>query len=216
MVIVHFMEIELRLEEEKDYRQVEELTREAFWNIHFPGCDEHLIIHNLRKAKEFVKKLDFVAIHNNRIVGNIVYVKTKVKDNDKEYSIVTFGPISVLPEYQNNGIGSKLINHTLRLSKEMGYKAVIIYGDPEYYKRFGFKASKEYNITNKDKKYPAALLVLELYSNALNGIKGIFDEGTVYETDEKELEKFDGQFNKKEKIITKTQEKFTKTANEYL
>jgi predicted N-acetyltransferase YhbS len=186
--IINFMEIVLRLEEEKDYRLVEELTRDAFWNIHFPGCNEHFVIHNLRKANEFIKELDFVAIYCNEIIGNIVYVEAKIKDNDKEHKILTFGPVSVLPEYQNKGIGSKLINHTIKLSREMGYKAIIIYGDPEYYKRFGFKASKDYNITNKDKKYPAALLVLELHSNVLNGIKGTFDEGAIYEIDEKEME----------------------------
>jgi predicted N-acetyltransferase YhbS len=210
------MEIKLRPEEEKDYRLVEELTREAFWNVNFPGCAEHLLIHNLRKAREFIKKLDFVAIHNNKIVGNIVYVEAKVKNNDKEYTVLTFGPLSVLPEYQDKGIGGKLINHTIKLSKEMGYKAIIIYGDPEYYKRFGFKESKEYNITNKDKKYPAALLVFELYSKALNGIKGIFDEGKIYEIDEKEFEEFDKGFNKKEKGVTKSQERFMEIANKYL
>jgi predicted N-acetyltransferase YhbS len=54
------MEISLRLEEEKDYRIVEELTREAFWNLYIPGYDEHLLVHNLRKSKEYVKNLDFV------------------------------------------------------------------------------------------------------------------------------------------------------------
>jgi len=124
------MDIELRLEEEKDYFIVENITREAFWNHHVPGCDEHLLIHNLRKTNEFIKELDFVAINNNKIIGNIVYVKAKIINNDMEYTVLTFGPISVLPEYQNNGIGSKLINHTVKISKEMGYKCIIIYGDP--------------------------------------------------------------------------------------
>jgi predicted N-acetyltransferase YhbS len=162
------MEIELRLEEENDFRSVEELTREAFWNHHVPGCDEHLLIHNLRNAKDFIRELDFVAIHNNQIVGNIVYAKAKIINNGLEYTVLTFGPLSVLPEYQNKGIGGKLINHTVKLAKDMDYKCIIIYGDPEYYKRFGFMVSKQYRITNKDKKYPAALLVLELYPNALN------------------------------------------------
>ncbi|KZX15932.1 GNAT family N-acetyltransferase [Methanobrevibacter curvatus] len=210
------MEIILRLEEEKDYRIVEELSREAFWNVHFPGCDEHLLIHNLRKTNEFIKELDFVAIYENEIIGNIVYVESKIKDMDKEYVVLTFGPISVLPKYQNKGIGSKLIKHTLNLSKDMGYKAIIIYGDPEYYKRFGFKESKKYNITNKDKKYPATLLVLELYPNALNGIKGIFDEGKMYEINEKEFEEFEKEFYKKEKGITKTQERFNELVNKTL
>jgi predicted N-acetyltransferase YhbS len=214
--MVMFMEIALRLEEEKDYKAVEELTREAFWNVHFPGCDEHLLIHNLRKAKEFVNELDFLAIYNNEIVGNIVYAEAKIKNIDNEYTILTFGPISVLPKYQNKGIGGQLINHTIKLSKEKGYKAIIIYGDPEYYKRFGFKESKTYTITNKDKKYPAALLVLELYPNALNGIEGIFDEGKIYEVDEHELEAFEKRFRTKEKGYAKTQERFKELANKYL
>ena len=115
------MKIILRLEEEKDYKIVENLTREAFWNNHVPGCDEHLLIHNLRRAKDFIKELDFVAIFNETIIGNIVYVKTKIINNDIEHTVLTFGPLSVLPEYQNKGVGSKLIDNTIKLSKEMGY-----------------------------------------------------------------------------------------------
>ena len=210
------MKIELRPEEEKDYRIVEELTREAFWNIYFPGGNEHLLIHNLRKAKEFIRDLDFVAISDNKITGNIVYAEAKIIDSEKERIVLTFGPISVLPEYQNRGIGAKLIKHTAQLAKKMGYKAIIIYGDPEYYKRFGFKESKEYNITNKAGKYPAALLVLELYPGALNGIKGIFYEGKIYEVDEKELEEFEKGFSEKEKLKTKTQERFLELSNKFL
>ena len=210
------MDIKLRLEEEKDYKIVEELTREAFWNNHVPGCDEHLLIHNLRKSKEFINELDLVAIYDNKIVGNIVYVKSKIINNDLEHIVLTFGPVSVLPEFQNKGIGGKLINHTIKLSKEMSYKGIIIYGDPEYYKRFGFKESIQFKITNKDKKYPVALLVLELYPNALNGIEGIFDEGKVYEVDKNELEEFDKEFPKKEKGHSKTQERFNELLDKYI
>ena len=210
------MEIELRLEEEKDYKTVENITREAFWNNYVPGCDEHLLAHNLRKTNVFIKELDFVALHNNKIVGNIMYAKSTIKNNGSEYTVLTFGPLSVLPEYQNKGIGGKLINHTIELSKEMGYKGIIIYGDPEYYKRFGFRESKEYKITNKDKKFPAALLVLELYPNALNGIEGIFDEGKAYEIDKNEAERFEKSFITKEKGYLKTQERFKELSNKYL
>jgi len=210
------MEIELRLEEEKDYRLVEELTREAFWNIYVPGCNEHLLIHNVRKAKQFIKQLDYVAVCNNEIVGNIVYVESKITSANKEYAVLTFGPVSVLPKYQSKGIGSALINHTIKLSKDMGYKAIVIYGDPEYYKRFGFKPSKEYRITNQEGKYPAALLVLELFQNSLDGINGRFDEGTLYEVSETELEEFEKGFSNKEKGYAKTQERFKELSGAYL
>jgi len=210
------MEITLRLEEEKDFAIVEDLTREAFWNVYCPGADEHLLAHNLRKTDVFIKELDFVAIDNDKIIGNIMYAKATIKNNDLEYTVLTFGPISVLPEYQNKGIGGKLINHTIKLSKEMGYKAIIIYGASEYYKKFGFKVSKEYKITNKDKKFPAALLVLELYPNALNGIEGIFDEGKAYEIDKNEAKEFDRKFIAKEKGYSKSQERFKEVVNKYL
>jgi predicted N-acetyltransferase YhbS len=85
----------------------------------------------------------------------------------------------------------------------MGYKAIIIYGDPAYYSRFGFKEAKNYNITDKEGNFPSALLVLELYQNALNGINGIFDEGENYNINESELAEFEKGFVKKEKGIPK-------------
>jgi predicted N-acetyltransferase YhbS len=210
------VKITLRPEEEKDFSAVENLTREAFWNVYCPGADEHLLVHNLRKTDVFIKELDFAALDNNKIIGNIMYAKAAIKNDDLEYTVLTFGPVSVLPEYQNKGIGGKLINRTIELSKEMGYKAIIIYGDPEYYKRFGFKESKEYKITNKDKKFPAALLVLELYPKALNGIEGIFDEGKAYEIDKNEAEEFDKKFIAKEKGYSKSQDRFKELSNKYL
>ena len=211
------MKVSLRLEEENDYRIVEEVTREAFWNVHQPGADEHLLIHNLRNAKEFVKALDFVAIYEDAIVGNIVYVELEIKGNDGvAHPILTFGPVSVLPRLQNKGIGSQLINHTISLAKDMGYRAILIYGDPDYYKRFGFKISKDYNITNKDGKYPAAMQILELYPNALQGITGVCDEGELYSINPDEAKAFDASFPHKEKAKTPTQERFNELANKFL
>ena len=210
------MEITLRLEEEQDHQTVENLTREAFWNIHLPGADEHLLIHHLRNAKEFVKDLDFVAIFDNEIIGNIVYVEAKISDTEKEHTVLTFGPLSVLPEYQHRGVGTQLVEHTIKLAKEMAYKAILIYGDPEYYKRFGFREAKDYGITNMDGKYPAALLALELYQDALHDVKGKFDEGEIYHVDEDELMEFDKQFPEKEKCTTESQEKHLAIVDTFL
>ncbi len=211
------MEIKLRLEEEKDYRQVEEVTREAFWNVYALGCDEHLLVHRLREEKQFIKALDFVATHHDKIVGNIIYVEGKIiTNNGKEHKVATFGPVSVLPEYQHKGIGSALITHTAQLAKEMGYPAILIYGEPEYYKRFGFKLSKEYGITNQDGKYPAAMQVWELYPDALKGIEGIYDEGGIYAIDPEELLEFEKSFPEKEKKHTKTQERFLEMVSKFI
>lgn len=210
------MNIQLRLEEERDYRRVEEVTREAFWNVYAMGCDEHFLVHRMRNFPQFVRELDFVAIHNGEVVGNIVYVEAKLMVGDRVQPMLAFGPVSVLPEYQGKGIGALLITHTAQLAREMGHKAILIYGDPLYYQRFGFKESKEYNITNGDHRFPAAMLVLELYPGALKGIEGVYDEGNIYEMDRAEIEEFDKTFPTKEKVFTRTQERFLEMVNKFL
>jgi predicted N-acetyltransferase YhbS len=212
------MDIILRRETEKDYRAVEELTREAFWNIYVPGCSEHLILHRLRGAKAFVRELDYVAVQGGKIAGSIVYAETAViSPAGAAHKVLTFGPVSVAPELQGRGIGSALIKNTLRLARKTDWPAVVIYGDPEYYRRFGFRASKEFGITGKNGKFPAALLVLELRENAPANIAGFFDEGSAYdEAGEKELEEFDRQFPPKEKGYLKSQDRFRELSEMFL
>jgi predicted N-acetyltransferase YhbS len=195
----------LRLEEENDFNTVENLTREAFWNVYRPGCDEHLLIHNMRNSNQFIKELDYVAIYNDEIAGNIVYAKAKVINETNEYNVITFGPVSVLPIHQKKGIGRKLIELTVQKAKEMGYNAIIIYGSPKYYERFGFTNSKEYGITDMEGNYNDALMVLELYPEALKNINGNFFEGNIYKVDKNELEIFEKKFPYKEKLVLDTQ-----------
>ncbi len=100
------MNIELRQEESKDYYETENVTREAFWNYYSPACSEHYLIHIMRDDDSFIPELDVVAVVDNKIVGNVVYLKSVISgDNGKEYDVLSLGPISVLPEYQKQGIG---------------------------------------------------------------------------------------------------------------
>ena len=206
MTIQEVPDIVLRPEKETDYYAVEHLTREAFWNVHCPGCDEHLLIHHMRSADAFIKELDYVAVYHNEIIGHIAYAKTNIFGNDgTEYGVITFGPVSVLPVYQKKGIGKKLITHTIAKAAEMGFNAILIYGFPEYYTRFGFVNSKKYKITNMEGNYHDALMALELYSGALEHISGKFCEGDIYDIDKSKLEPFEKNFPYKEKLVLDTQ-----------
>lgn len=166
--------INLRLEEPKDYKEVENLTREAFWNVYIPGCDEHYIIHIMRKSDAFIKELDIVAELGDKIVGNIVYSKAKILCDDKtSYNdVICFGPISVLPEFQNRGVGGRLIEHSKEVARKLGYRGILIYGDPDYYKRYGFVPAENYEIGTPDDMYSAPLQAFELYNGALKKLQG--------------------------------------------
>lgn len=188
----------IRLEEEKDYFETENLTREAFWNVYREGCFEHLIIHNLRKDKSFVKELDYCIEIDNKIIANIVYAKGKLKlENGNIREILIFGPVSVLPKYQKKGYGEKLINYTIEKAKELGFDAIVIMGNPNYYKKFGFESCSKYKIYYEglDKNEEAPFFMIKILNdNNIENLKGIYSDPDCYKADEKELEEFDKKF----------------------
>ncbi|MFV0468888.1 MAG: GNAT family N-acetyltransferase [Dysgonomonas sp.] len=171
----------LQNEQPEDYRIVEELTREAFWNHHMPGGgDEHYLLHIMRNADCFIRELDVVAEADGKIVGNIIYTKANVISDDGNcHEVISFGPLSVLPEFQGMGIGGKLIESTKITAKELGYKAILIYGDPEYYCSFGFTAAETFKIGTADNMYALPLQAQELVPGALSKIGGRFFEDAV-------------------------------------
>lgn len=204
------MNIELRREQPPDYRETENMTREAFWNHYSPGCDEHYLLHIARGCPAFVPELDIIAVHDGKIVGNIIYLKALIAGDDgTQYEVLSLGPISVLPEYQSKGIGRKMIAYTKKVAHEMGFRAILLCGDPEIYSRFGFIPAEALGIRTADNMFMAALHLCELYEGALSGIKGWYYEDSIYSVDEKPAAEFDSQFPMKEKIVgTPTQKRF--------
>lgn len=202
------MDLILRNETSADYRVVEELTREAFWNVNVPGCDEHYLMHILRDSADFIPALDIVALSGNRVVGNIAYTRSAVLRGDAvACETVTFGPLSVLPQFQRQGVGGALIRHTLALAGKMGFGAVVILGDPAYYSRFGFEAAEKYGIMFEN-KFAAALQVYELRPGALESVSGVFRDSPAFHYDQAAAEAFDKTFPKKEKLVTPSQARF--------
>jgi putative acetyltransferase len=204
----------IRNEEKKDYRTVEQLVREAFWNLYVPGCNEHFVLNNLRESSDFIHELDFVTEKEGQIVGQIAYSRGIIKGKqgeDKE--VISFGPLSVLPAFQKRGIGSALITHTIDLARDMGYPAVCIYGDPRYYSRFGFRCGEKYEIKTADDKFAVALQVLELGQGALNNVSGRFVESAAFAVDETEFAQYDATFPFREKKETDSQREFALLAS---
>jgi predicted N-acetyltransferase YhbS len=199
----------IRNEQTEDYRTVEELVREAFWNLYVPGCNEHYMLHNLRMSGDFIPELDFVAEKEGQIVGQIVYSRGIIKGKGTENKeVITFGPVSVLPAFQKRGIGSALITHTISLARDMGCPAICIYGDPRYYTRFGFRCGEKYEIKTAEDKFAVSLQVLELRHGALNSVSGRFVESAAFAVDETGFAQYDATFPFKEKKETESQREF--------
>lgn len=201
--------VEIRNETEKDYKIVEEITRKAFYNLYVPGCAEHYLVHIMRRHKDFLPELDFVIELDGQVIGNIMYTRAELVDENGEIKeIVTFGPVSILPEYQRMGYGKILMEHSFEKASELGYDAIVIFGNPGNYVARGFKSCKKYNVCLEDGTFPSAMLVKELKPGTLDGRKWVYHDSEVMQLDEKEAQLFDDGLEKMEKKYQPSQEEF--------
>lgn len=201
--------LQIRNEEERDYKAVEDLTRRAFYNVHRPGCTEHYLVHIMRQHRDFLSELDFVMELDGRVMGNIMYTRAALVDESGgEKEILTFGPVSIAPEYQRQGFGKRLMEHSFARALELGYEAVVIFGSPANYVSRGFQSCRKLRVCVEGGKYPAAMLVKELRPGALEGKAWVYHESPVMEIREEDALAFDDALEKLEKKHLPSQEEF--------
>ena len=202
----------IRRETEADYRAVEELTREAFWNVYVPGASEHYYVHTMRSHPDFIPELAFVLELDGEIIGNIMYTKAWLEDESgNRREILSFGPICVAPKYQRMKLGKLLIEHSFAAAREMGYDVNINFGNPGNYMSRGFVSCKKKNVSFvQEGNFPTALLVCELVPGVLDGKKWMYIPSTAADCcdDTCAVEAFDATFPKKEKEWRPSQEEF--------
>lgn len=191
----------LRRETPQDYRAVEELTREAFWNVYRPGCTEHFVLHQFRDRAAFIPELDLVMEVDGRLAGHVMYVHSAIRtDEGREVSIMTFGPISIAPQFQRRGLGSALVKESLDRARALGAGAVAITGNPDFYGKCGFVPGKRLGVRYAEDPEADYFLICELQPGFLDGITGTFRDPEGYLVDDAAAEAFDATFPPKEKL----------------
>ena len=195
--------ITIRLETKDDYRNVENLTREAFWNVYRPGCMEYYVLHCYRDDPAFVPELDFVMELDGELIGQVIYVWSEIDcDDGRKVPIMTFGPIGIAPAYKRQGYGKKLLDYSMEKAKEMGAGALAITGNIDFYGKSGFVPAKIKGIRYADDPEADYFLIKELTPGFLDGISGTYKDPVGYfacEKDPEGFERFEATFPKKEK-----------------
>lgn len=193
----------IRGEEEKEYREVENLVREAFWNVYRPGCLEHYVLHQLRSDPAFVPELDFVMEKDGQLIGQNMFMRAVIKaDDGRDIPIMTMGPICIAPEYKRKGYGKILLDYSLEKAAELGAGALCFEGNIDFYGKSGFDYARKFGIRYHDLPEGADdsfFLCKELKPGYLDGITGEYAPPQGYLVDEAEAEAFDGAFPFKEK-----------------
>ena len=193
----------IRLEEEKDYRDVENLVRESFWNVYRPGCSEHYVIHVLRDDPAFVPELDFVMEQDGKLIGQNMFMKTIIEaDDGRTIDVLTMGPIGITPELKRKGYGKALLNYCLEKATEMGFGAVLFEGNMGFYSHCGFDYASKFGIRYHDLPEDADssfFLCRELIPGYLDDVTGVYQTPQGYYVKDEDVEEFDKQFPPKEK-----------------
>lgn len=202
---IDIQKITFRNETPADYRAVENLTREAFWNVYKPGCDEHYVLHCFRGRNDFVPELDIIMEENGVLVGHVMFARCFIKmERGGKLPIMTFGPISILPEFQRKGYGSLLLRYAMQKAKNIGCGALAITGNIGFYGKNGFVVAKTKGVRYEADPEADYFLIAELIPGFLkNGLKdsfGTFKEPDGYFIDSKKAEEFDKSFPPKEKL----------------
>ena len=194
----------IRLEETKDYRKVENLIRESFWNVYRPGCSEHYVIHVLRNDPAFVKELDFVMEQDGILIGQNMFMRTIIEaDDGRTIPVITMGPICIIPELKRKGYGKALLDYSLGKAAELGFGAVLFEGNIDFYGKSGFDFSRKFGIRYHDLPEGADdsfFLCRELILGYLDGISGVYQTPKGYYVDDADVEEFDKGFPHKEKL----------------
>ena len=196
--------IVFRLERKEEYRQVEALVRESFWNVYRPGCVEHYLLHLLRRHSDFVPELDIVMLEDGKIIGQNVFVKTVIRaDDGRNIPIMTMGPVCVANELKRQGYGKMLLDYSLAKAAEAGCGALCFEGNIDFYGKSGFSFAENFGIRYHGLPEGADasfFLCRELIDGYLDGITGEYATPYAYLIDETEAEDFDKSFPYKEKL----------------
>ena len=199
----------IRNEKKEDWELVERITRQAFYNLYVPGCVEHYLVHIMREHEDFIPELDFVLELDGQVIGNIMYTKAKLTDeNGTEKKILTFGPVSIHPAYQRMGYGKMLMEHSFQAAIQLGYDTIVILGSPANYVSRGFKCCKKYNVCIENGKYPAAMMVKELIPHILDDHKWLYQDSPVMAISKEEAERYDDTLEPMEKKYLPSQDEF--------
>ena len=196
--------IVIRLEKKEEYREVENLVRESFWNVYRPGCYEHYVLNQLRDDQAFVSELDFVMEQDGRLIGQNMFMRANIKaDDGRDIPIMTMGPICITPELKRKGYGKILLDYSLEKAKELGCGAVCFEGNIDFYGKSGFNYADKFGIRYHglpEGEDASFFLCKELIPGYLTGVTGEYATPQGYFVDEAEVEAFDREFPPKEKL----------------
>ena len=166
------MDIIIRQELEKDFKEVKEMIKKSFENAEHTDNNEHNLAEKLHKSDNFIKELSLVAVKDGKIIGHIMSTRLDIVSDNKSHVSLAVAPLSVHPNFQRMGVGTLLMKETFKIAKELGYESIFILGSEKYYPRFGFEKSTNFGISAPFDVPSDNFMAIELTKGALENVYG--------------------------------------------
>jgi putative acetyltransferase len=147
----------------------------------FGRPDEARLVEKLRQAQDAIPELSLVAVVGGQIVGHVLFSLVTLETAQGPTPVLSLAPMAVLPEFQNQGIGSILARHGLAEARRLGYSIMVVLGHPNYYPRFGFSRSTDYGIRCAYEVPEEAFMAMPLQPGALDGMQGMVRYPPVFD-----------------------------------
>ncbi|WP_173383236.1 GNAT family N-acetyltransferase [Fibrobacter succinogenes] len=199
-----FEKYTIRTEQPCDFKAIENLTREAFWNVYRPGCTEHYVLHCYRESPDFVPELSLILEVEGEIVGHVMYAWSHIDaDDGRKIKMMTFGPINIRPDFKRKGYGKILLDHSMELAKKMEGGCLLIVGNIDFYGKSSFVSALTKGIRYADDPEATYFLCKELDDGFLDGITGSYHDPEGYfvaDQNPEAFDRFDAEFPPKEKL----------------
>ena len=201
------MSVIIRNERREEWREVENLVRESFWNVYRPGCMEHYVLNRFRDDPDFVPELDFVMERDGRLIGQNMFVRARIKaDDGRGVPVMAMGPICIAPGLQRRGYGKRLLDYSLERAAELGCGAVCFEGNIAFYGKSGFALARGFGVRYHglpEGEDDSFFLCKELIPGYLDGVRGEYAPPRGYfvaDENPDAFERYDAQFPHKEKL----------------
>jgi putative acetyltransferase len=133
--------IQIKKETKDDHDVIDEVNTLAFGR-EFEGQ----LVRKIRSGQNFIEELSLVALDETTVVGHVLLSKIKIQQGEREYETLALAPLAVRPDYQQKGIGKKLVRTGLEKAKNLGFGSVIVVGHSDYFPQFGFQKASQWNI----------------------------------------------------------------------
>jgi predicted N-acetyltransferase YhbS len=165
------MNFTIRAETPADHPAITQLIKATYQNVSYSNHREQDMVERLRASPAFVPQLSLVAeAENGAFAGHVMLTKINIENAGVVYPALALAPLSVLPEYQKMGVGSKLVKESHCIAQTLGYNFIVILGIANYYQKFGYELSSKYKLVLPFKMKEEHAFVISLNNAGLEKI----------------------------------------------